>query len=143
MGFGYFADPETLRPLPNTDTSVAAYVGCCRYTKDVIIASPLVYVAPDGRVICAPIGYRTNGITVSRFLWRLVWPYEAKTREASFIHDWLYSTKLYPRKYADQIFYYAMRANRCGWFHARLRWLGTRLGGRFYWKKATVQGDLQ
>lgn len=54
--------------------------------------------------------------------------------EASVIHDYLYSTKQFPRKTADDVLKEASIASAVPHWRAWLMWLGVRVFGGSHWK---------
>lgn len=135
--FGYFADPTSLLEL--ADDERIAYVSFCRDNRDVIVEKPVLFVDPMGRWWRVPVGYRSNGLSSGRLFWRIVMPYEEKSREGALIHDYLYENHTdirgLTRKYADMVFYWAMRANGRGFVTSWVRWAGVRIGGWHAWRK--------
>jgi hypothetical protein len=54
---------------------------------------------------------------------------------AAVIHDWLYTTGVFPKAIADAVFYEAMRASGIDFFHAKLMYWGVAYGGGTAWAK--------
>jgi hypothetical protein len=91
-----------------------------------------------------PKGFRTDGATIPRFLWRVIGsPIEAQTIGAAIRHDWHYQDGDLSRKEADAEFYADLRAAGVGILRANLFWLGVRLFGwlRFNYKPTFDDGD--
>lgn len=58
-------------------------------------------------------GYRFDGASIPRFLWRLCGhPFQSPRDAAALVHDWLYASKTLPRAIADEI--YASAQWSCG-----------------------------
>jgi hypothetical protein len=140
---GFFADPETRRPLPRHVRVVQAEF-CDDGTRDMILIRPILYIDPKGAPCYVPVGSRSNGLSVwVRLLWPLVWPWEPLTRNAAFIHDEQVRNGV-RWNLAAWRFYHAMiamfvRADRnTRWNRARafIRWMGVQfIGGPCYWVK--------
>ena len=54
-----------------------------------------------GRLLIVEPGFQSDGMSVPRFLWPLVGPYEPKSFPAALCHDALYCSELVHRKIAD------------------------------------------
>jgi len=129
--FGFFADPDTEFPI----AGIAVHAGwCVDGTRDMILDLPVLYVDPRGRRHRAPEGFRTNGLTVLRVLWRLCWPFEPLSRDASVVHDWLcYSG--HDWNDAAWVFWCAMKCRGIGPFAAWIRWVPVRFVGKWFYRR--------
>lgn len=94
-----------------------------------MVTERAMYVDPEGVVWEIYPGDIINGLSVPRFFWRLCWPYEEKTREASAFHDVYCGLKSRPSSQVHRMFYNAMRANGTSALVAYLRYIPVRLFG--------------
>lgn len=125
---GYFADPKTGYPMPG---SIVHAKWCVDGTRDMVLDESVLYISPDRRRHYVDAGFRLNGLSAPRILWRVVQPFEALTREASVVHDYL-CVRREPWNYAAWVFYHAMRANGVGPFKAFIRWAAVRFVGCWF-----------
>jgi len=84
-------------------------------------------------------GFESDGMSVPRFLWPLVGPYEPKSFPAALCHDALYSAELVSRKVADDEFRrillgFGMREWLATSCYNAVRWLGW-----IVWRKHTPE----
>jgi hypothetical protein len=91
---------------------------------------PVIFVDPRGRIHRVPVGERINGLSVPRLLWRVCWPYEPYTRDASVVHDWLCSIG-HDWDDAAWVFWCAMRSRGVGPIRAWVRWAAVRFVGKW------------
>ena len=87
--------------------------------------------------ITVPAGFSSDGASVPRFFWRLVFPPgDQKALRAAFVHDWIYRThpEGWTREAADMLFLKLLLANGMPKFRAVLAYLGVRLFGGAAWK---------
>lgn len=124
---GYFADPDTGLPIYGP----VVRAEWCIVGRDMILTDPVVYVDPRSRIHRVPAGERINGLSVPRFLWRICWPFEPLSRDASVVHDHLCEAG---HDWADAawIFYHAMRCRGVGSVKAWIRWAAVRYVGGFF-----------
>ena len=88
--------------------------------------------------ITVPAGFSSDGASVPRFFWRLVFPPgDQKALRAAFVHDWLYRThpEGWIREAADLLFLKLLLKDGMPKFRAVLAWLGVRLFGGQAWKQ--------
>lgn len=90
------------------------------------------YYSREWRVITVPAGFETDFASVPRIMWSLVdklstqaWP--------SVIHDYLYSTHRFGRKWADAVFLEALDDSGANWATRWACWAGVRMGGTKAW----------
>lgn len=90
------------------------------------------YYSNNWNTIIVPAGFQTDFASVPRIMWSLVdklstqaWP--------SVIHDYLYGTNRYGRKWADAVFLEALRDSGAGWMTRWACWAGVRMGGTKAW----------
>ena len=125
--FGFFAAPDTQRPLPAGQPVVKCVL--LRNGRDIRLIEPVVFIDPEGRTWRADAGRTVNGLSVPRFFWRIQPPLTGKAREASVIHDVLCVDCPVSSRYAHWVFYCAMRANGVGPIEAFDRWAAVRMFG--------------
>jgi hypothetical protein len=129
---GYFADPHSGIPLAGPVVHAKWMVDGSR---DMTLDEAVLFISPDRRRHYVPGGFRLNGLSAPRLLWRLVQPFEPLTREASVVHDWL-CVRGEPWGYGAWVFYHAMRANGVGPIRAWIRWAAVRwFGVWFCWRR--------
>lgn len=134
-GHGYYAYPGTYdldRPIPlPRHYQIVTASWCCDGTRDMILERPVLYVSPDGEKHFVEPKTRINGLSVLRMLWRICWPFEPITRDASVVHDSMCDEGC-DWKYAAWVFYHAMLA---AYEHASLKhrwkWLTKFMKARF------------
>jgi len=87
--------------------------------------------------ITVPAGFSSDGASVPRFFWRLVFPPgDQKALKAAFVHDWLYRTHPdgWLREAADNLFLKLLIEEGMPKYRAVLAWIGVRLFGGAAWK---------
>jgi len=132
---GYFADPETGKPLGNLEPIV--FCAWCRDgSRDMVLERPILYIDKEGRPWRVPAGSRSNGLSVwLRIIWGIVSPFEPLSRDAAFLHDHLCDIGV-PWGLGAELFYDAMRANRVPSGKAFRRWCAVYyIGGPVNWSK--------
>ena len=106
----------------------------CRSSGDVYtLQQPLPF-----ENLTVPAGFRSDGASVPRFFWRLVFPPgDALALRAAILHDWIYRTHPagWDRAKADALFRDVLIADGVPKWRARLAWLGVRIGGGAAWKE--------
>lgn len=96
------------------------------------LLEPLQYGA-----ITVPAGFESDGASVPRFFWRLVFPPgDSQALRAAIIHDWIYRRHPagWSRKEADELFRSLLVADGVPKWRARLAHRGVRLFGRSSWE---------
>lgn len=86
--------------------------------------------------LTVPAGFSSDGASVPRFFWRLVFPPgDQKALRAAFVHDWLYRThpEGWTREAADMLFLKLLLKEGMPKFRAYLAWLGVRIFGGAAW----------
>ena len=102
------------------------------------LIEPLVYITNNSNAITAPKGFVCDLASIPRIL-RIVYPVNAKHREAAILHDWLYHQKGHvifahlTREQCDDLFYEAMINSGVSAWKAWSMWAGVRLGGWAAW----------
>lgn len=85
-------------------------------------------------VVTVRPGFRTDGASIPRLLWRVFGsPYDPDVLAAAIGHDALYRGRIVPRRDADAAFLAMMEAGGVGRRRRRLMWLGVRLFGWTAW----------
>jgi len=100
---------------------------------------------PDGLTVFqkrkrlhVPFGFRSDGASVPRFFWRLVFPPgDPHALRAAFAHDFLYRTHPagWRKTEADALFFALLKADGISHGCALLAYLGVLLFGIFSWNK--------
>jgi hypothetical protein len=88
--------------------------------------------AVAGARIIVPNGFVTDFASVPRVPVAF-WLFGDTAKSAAVIHDYLYTTGLFPKATADNVFYEAMRASGIGFFRARFMYWGVAYGGGVAW----------
>ena len=86
--------------------------------------------------VTVPSGFSSDGASVPRFFWRLVFPPgDHKALKAAFVHDFLYRThpEGWTRVAADKLFRKLLIADWMPEYRAYLAWLGVRIFGGPAW----------
>lgn len=117
--FGHFLNSEGSVAKPD---EIIIYTGWVRDSRDEIIQRNATFVDPQGQEWQIYVGDRINGLSVPRFFWRLLMPYEGKFREASAFHDVWCDLRTRSSKETHLMFYNAMRANGVDRLRAWLAW---------------------
>lgn len=103
------------------------------------LVEPLTYLD-----ITVPAGFESDGASVPRLFWRLVFPPTDTTAlRAAVIHDWIYRTHPagWTRAAADDLFYDLLIEDGVPRWRAWLAWSGVRLGGGSAWKDGGQDGN--
>lgn len=123
--YGFFADmeawPDELRPAGEED--IILYAGFLRHERGIIVQKLAIFVDPQGRLWELKPGEYCNGISSPRILWRLIYPYAEKLREASAFHDVYCDSKMYSQRDTHRVFWQIMRANTTQPVIALAAWL--------------------
>ena len=102
------------------------------------ILSPLVYSSDEFGEIVVPRWFVTNFSSIPRLPFSL-WVCGNAAHAAKTLHDYLYSSGMFPRKVADRIFLDAMDAIGVPSWRRHLMYFAVRsLGWLFYRKKKRV-----
>lgn len=102
------------------------------YDSDVVaqrIIIPAGFVTDFASVPRVPIAYLLFG---------------GRANSAATVHDWLYTTGMFPKRQCDAVFYEAMRASGVRLDIAWWMWLGVAWGGGRAWRehRADINPDL-
>ena len=92
----------------------------------------------NGRSVTVPKGFRSDGASVPRFFWRVVFPPgDHRAMRAAFAHDYIY--RIHPdgwtKAAADLMFYGLLIRGGIPEIRAWLAYLGVRLFGSLAWRK--------
>jgi len=87
----------------------------------------------SNEVIIVPKGFKTDFASIPRVFWTIIGSPIGKYGKAAVIHDYLYYTKRYPRKRADQIFYEAMGVLKVDQWRRRSMFMAVRIAGWIPW----------
>lgn len=83
-----------------------------------------------------PVGFESDGASVPRFFWRLVFPPgDPKALHAAIIHDYIYRTHPtgWTKENADKIFRHLLISGGVEEWRANLAYTGVRLFGASSW----------
>jgi hypothetical protein len=90
--------------------------------------------------IIVPAGFVTDFASVPRL--PLVFLVVGDMAQAAaVIHDWLYTTGIFAKAIADNVFYEAMRASGIDLFHAKMMYWGVAYGGGSAWANHRMHPD--
>lgn len=97
----------------------------------------LVYVSDIVTAIVIPKGFIFDKNSVPKYL-RWIFPVSGRRSDyAAAVHDWLYSTELYPREVCDAIYLEIMQLSGVSAFRARSKYLAVKLFGGKVWDTHT------
>lgn len=88
--------------------------------------------------LTVPAGFRSDGASVPRFFWRVVFPPgDALALRAAILHDFIYRTRPegWSREEADRLFLAVMILDGVPVPRALMAWAGVRIGGHWAWKE--------
>jgi hypothetical protein len=109
--------PVLLRPLPSK--------------KKYLLESDY-YVSASCTV---PKGFEYNGASVPFFGWlATTTPFDPRVMRAALVHDWLYHSHQFDRKFSDVMFYQYLLLDGLGSVRAKLMYWAVRIAGWAYWK---------
>ena len=101
--------------------------------KEIVLDEPLAFTF-CGTTYTVPAGFRSDGMSVPRWLWPVISPQiTAQTLEPSIIHDYLYYIKVSTREEADQWYYLALIENGYSERKAKIVFRAVRLFGGRHW----------
>jgi len=126
--FGFFADPATLRPLPDDVPVVQAEwlrTGPGAY-RDMQLTRTVVFIDPQGNQWRAEVDSVINGVSSPWLFWRWQPPYVGRARDASVIHDVFCVKREKPSDEVHWVFWCMMRSSGLHPAKAWLRWFMTR-----------------
>lgn len=90
-----------------------------------------------GKTLAVPAGFKSDGASVPRFFWRIVFPPgDAKALRAAFIHDFIYRThpEGWRKKEADLVFRELLLEAGVPRFRAEAAYAGVKFFGASAWK---------
>lgn len=87
----------------------------------------------DSRIIVPP-GFVTDFASVPRVPVAF-WLFGDTAHAAAVVHDWLYTTGIFPKETADSVFLEAMLASGMSRWRAYPMYLGVKFGGDTAWKE--------
>ena len=98
------------------------------------LMEPMVFTDAAGQDWVIPVGFRSDGASVPRFLWRLLSPaIDPQTLWASIIHDYCYGKAITTREKADAAYRDQLIEDGYPVWKARLTYCGLRLFGGSHW----------
>ena len=101
------------------------------------LMEPLRIVWKDKPPLVVPWGFRSDGASVPRFFWRLVFPKgDERALRAAFVHDWIYRNHPagWTKEDADLLFYELLLEDGVPKWRAWLAYQGVSLFGHWAWK---------
>lgn len=99
-----------------------------------MVIAPLYYHSNIVKeIITVPAMFITDLATIPRILYPFINNSDYIIAAPSVVHDYLYKSKLIPRKKADLILYEAMLNNNSGNFKAKIVYLAVRMFGKRYY----------
>ncbi len=99
------------------------------------VRQPVPFIL-HGRIEFVPIGFRSDGMSVPRFFWRLLdCNLCGVTLLPATVHDWLYAVRGCDRSEADSIFLDLLLATPYPRWKTWLIYLGVRLFGWIPWRR--------
>ena len=102
----------------------------------------LIIAWKDKQLLCVPYGFESDGASVPRIFWRLVFPSsDTKALRAAFAHDYIYRTHPagWTKAEADEMFYDLLISDGVPKWRAYLAYKGVDWFGFYAWKQ---QGGL-
>jgi hypothetical protein len=108
-----------------------------------ILSEPLSYYSDIAhQVIVVPAGFHTDLASVPRLPIIFLLCGDS-TREASVIHDYLYTTHIFSRKISDSILKEASEVTDISLWRRNLMWFGVRIGGWYFWNNRKLIPGLK
>ena len=102
--------------------------------KTICLDEPLAFEL-HGTAYTVPRGFRSDGMSVPRWLWGVISPQiSAETLEPSIIHDYLYNAKICTREEADEWYYDALLENGYSPKKAKVVFRAVRIFGARHWR---------
>ena len=95
-----------------------------------ILKEPWDFITSKGEKYTIPVDYRSDGMSVSRLLWRLLSPrVDFRTAGPSIVHDFRYENHIGTRAECDADYRNDLIANGFPRIKAWAVWVGVRIGG--------------
>lgn len=88
----------------------------------------------SGARISVPEGFETDFASVPRIFWTIL-PPDGEYTQAAVLHDYLYNTKKFSRKYSDDIFLMAMEALGVALWKRNIMYRAVRMFGWRPWSR--------
>lgn len=92
----------------------------------------------NNRFIIVPKGFTTDFASVPRLFWNILPPWGTYGK-AAVLHDWLYHTQEFNRKFCDDLLMEAMTTLGVAAWKRWTIYLGVRLGGFVAWNEHTKE----
>lgn len=98
------------------------------------------HVLVDGMMFIVPAGFKTDGASIPRFLWRLCGhPLETRRFPVAVLHDWLYEVDQgLTRQQVDEIYRDGLLSLGYGKWTAATEYYAIRLFGGSRWMTSTT-----
>lgn len=99
--------------------------------------SPLVYKSDIVYGVIVPKGFEFDKNSIPFYL-RWLFPVSGRRSDyAATLHDWLYTTELFPREVCDEIYYEAMLLSKVSNWRAKSKFMAVKTFGHLVWKQHT------
>ena len=98
-------------------------------------------VEVNEKLYTVPKHFHFNFASTPRFMWFWFPPATGLYRKATALHDYMYSTGIVSREYADIIFYYFMLFSKVNSIKAKLMYYAVRLFGKVAYKPKSLNTD--
>lgn len=103
-------------------------VELCTDRREWKLLYPLEWVDPHGNRVIVPPNFVTDFASIPRVMRPFALD-DSRTAKAATLHDWHYRVRRPGRRWADDVFYHALRSDGVHWLPAWSYWLGVRLFG--------------
>lgn len=104
------------------------------------VVRPFIYALgalDSGHLLIVPPGFQTDFASVP-FGFRWLVPVVGRHGKAAVLHDWLYASKIMPRREADRVFLEAMMILEVRPWRRLLAYWSVRLFGKRAWRQASI-----
>jgi hypothetical protein len=72
--------------------------------KKYVLLKEFTYIRDNGTVVTAPAGFRTDGASIPRSVWPIVFAPMGPAAPAGVLHDYMYMTSKFHREECDELF---------------------------------------
>ena len=117
-------------PIRQMDTVQGTFL---KNGRQFVLGAPYDYMVAPGLHLSVPKGFVTDFASIPQIIAN-IFPILDEHLPAAVMHDWLYSTGLYPRAQADRIFLQHMDRLGVPFWKRRAIYHGVRLGGWLAWQ---------
>ncbi len=96
----------------------------------------LSYTTNKGIIHIVPINFITDGASIPKLFWSIIGsPFTGLYKKPSLIHDELYSSQKFKRKYADRVFYDGMKDKGVSFWKRKVMYFAVRSCGWKPWNR--------